>query len=144
MDLDFSNTDEIKFMMIDYLKEVLEDFPELMVRSATRPAVGHLFTAKPINERKLLAEPRALAFHQSVAQLLFDSTISRKDIQTTIAFLTTQLREPDEDDWAKLKRLLVYVKSTINAPLILRDDSHNIIKWWVCASFTTHDNCRGA
>jgi hypothetical protein len=28
-------------------------------------------------------------------------------------------------------------------PLILRTDRLNIIKWWVDASFATHDDCRG-
>jgi hypothetical protein len=27
--------------------------------------------------------------------------------------------------------------------LILRAESLNVIKWWVDASFATHDNCRG-
>jgi hypothetical protein len=36
-----------------------------------------------------------------------------------------------------------YIKGTINLPLILRADNLNVIKWWVDASFTTHDDCRG-
>jgi hypothetical protein len=68
---------------------------------------------------------------------------ARKDIQTTVAFLTTHMRNPDEDDWAKLKMLLMYVKSTINMPLILIVENLNIIKWWVDASFAIQNDRRG-
>jgi hypothetical protein len=135
---------EVKITTIDYLKGVLEDFPEIIVRSTTSLATDHIFTVIPNTERKLLDEPRALAFHHSVAQLLFVITRSRKDIQTTVVFLATLAREPDEDEWVKMKRLLMYMKSTINMPLILRDDSLNVIKWWVDVSFATHDDCRRA
>jgi hypothetical protein len=49
--------------MIDYLKGVLEDFPEIIVRMATSPAADHLFTVRPDDDMKLLDEPHTLAFH---------------------------------------------------------------------------------
>jgi hypothetical protein len=57
-------------------------------------------------------------------------------------FLTTRVKEPDEDDWSKLKRLLKYIRGTIYMPLILRVDNLNVIKWWVDASYATHGECR--
>jgi hypothetical protein len=50
------------------------------------------------DERKLLNEPRSLAFYHSVAQQLFTSNRARKDIQNTVAFLTMRIRETDEDN----------------------------------------------
>jgi hypothetical protein len=143
IDLDFTNPGEVKITMIDYLKGVLEEFPEVITRNATSPGADHLFIVRPYDERKLPGESRALAFHHSLAQLLFSSTRARKDIQTTVTFLTTRVREPDKDDWEKLRIFLMYVNSTINMPLLLRADNLKIIKWWVGASFTTHDDCRG-
>jgi hypothetical protein len=52
MDLDFTNPGEVKITMIDYLNGVLEDFPELITRSATSPDADHLFTVRPDDERK--------------------------------------------------------------------------------------------
>jgi hypothetical protein len=78
-----------------------------------------------------------------VAQLLFASARSRKDIQTAVSFLTTRVKQPDEDDWGKLKRLLSYIRGTVYMPLILKADSLSIIKWWVDASCATHGDCRG-
>jgi hypothetical protein len=57
-----------------------------------------------------------------------------------VAILTTRVQSPDEDDWAKLKRLTRYIRSTIYMTLILRANSLSIIKWWVDASFAMHDN----
>jgi hypothetical protein len=111
--------------MINYLKGVLEDFPEAIVKSAATPAADHLFTIRPEGECKPLGEPDA--FHHSVEQLLFASTRSRKYIQTTIAFLTTRVKNPDEENWRKLRRLMRYIKGTINLPLIMRADSRNVI-----------------
>jgi hypothetical protein len=47
-----------------------------------------------------------------VAQLLFMSTRARQDIQTAVAFLTTRVKNPDENDWGKLKRVLKYLNGT--------------------------------
>jgi hypothetical protein len=60
-----------------------------------------------------------------------------------VSFLTTRVKQPDEDDWNKLKRLLKYTRRTIYMHLILRADSLSIIKWWVDASYATHGDCRG-
>jgi hypothetical protein len=60
-----------------------------------------------------------------------------------VAFLTTWVKSPDEDNCIKLKRLLKYSRGTIYMPLVLSADSLNIVKWWVDASYATHGDCRG-
>ena len=59
---------------------------------------------------KMLPEEQAMTFHCATAQLLFLSTRARQDIQPATAFLTTQVRSPDEDNWGKVKRVLSYLK----------------------------------
>lgn len=66
----------------------------------------------------------------------------RRDIQTTVAFLTTRVKEPDEDDWGKLKRLLKYLNGTRTMKLQLEADAAPVMKWWVDASHVTHNNCK--
>ena len=46
-----------------------------------------------------------------------------------IAFLTTQVQNPDEDNCKKLRRLIGYLKRAISLPLILSDDGVNMINW---------------
>jgi hypothetical protein len=67
--------------MVDYLKRVITEFPEVISGGATSPAADRLFTVRPEEESKPLEEKRAIAFHHCVAQLLFASARARKDIQ---------------------------------------------------------------
>jgi hypothetical protein len=60
-----------------------------------------------------------------------------------VAFLTTRVQRPDEDDWGKLKRVLKYLRSTRSLCLTLFADSLTDIRWYVDASHLTHDNCKG-
>ncbi len=60
-----------------------------------------------------------------------------------MAFLTTRVKAPDEDDWGKLKRILKYLSSTCHLHLMLFADSLTGIKWYVDASHQTHDYCNG-
>ena len=84
--------------MLDYVQEMIDTFPnkEEIKRYVKTPATKHLFE---IREVKKLASEKARIFHNIVAKGLFLCKQSRADIQTTIAFLTTWVREPDEDDW---------------------------------------------
>jgi hypothetical protein len=143
MTLDYSIEGEVKITMVDYLKGVSGDFPEVIEGMAPTAAPEHLFDVRPNKERVLLDEEQVRAFHHVVAQLLVSSSRARKDIQLAVSFLTTRVKEPDEDEWSKLKRLLKYIGGTIYIPLILRVDNLNVIKWWVDASYATHGDCRG-
>ena len=106
--LDYSVPGEVRILMEDYLSGVLDDFPEEITESPETPAATNLFNVREENEREPLNETRAQAFHRTVAQLLFNGIRCRKDAQTAIAFLTTRVRNLDEDDWKKLWRLLGY------------------------------------
>ena len=129
--------------MEEYLRGVLENFPEEITETPETPAALNLFNVRDNNERELLNETRAQTFHHAVAQLLFTGIRCRKDAQTAIAFLTTRVRKTDKDDWKKLSRLIRSLKRTIKLPLILQADSLNVLKWWVETSYAAHDNMRG-
>jgi hypothetical protein len=143
MDLDFSKKGEVRVSMIKYLHKILEEFPETISGTAATPAGENLFKTREDTDRKLLPEEQAQHFHRTVAQLLFLSCRARRDIQTAVAFLTTRVKEPDEDDWKKLVRVLKYLNGTRHMKLTLTVDSLNIIRWWVDSSHMTHDDCKG-
>ena len=75
-----------------------------------------------------------ITFHHNVAKL-------RHDIQTPVAFPTTQVKEPDEDDRRKLKRVLKYLSGTKNLCLNLKAENIGIIEWYVDAAYAIHDDC---
>jgi hypothetical protein len=60
-----------------------------------------------------------------------------------IAFLTTRVREPDEDDWRKLQHLIVYLRITRKLPLVLGAWNTGVLHWYIDASFAVHPNMQG-
>ena len=60
-----------------------------------------------------------------------------------MAFLTTRVKKPDEDDWGKLRRCLSYLEGTRYMKLTLEVNDLRVIEWWVDASYTTHDDFKG-
>ena len=122
---------------------MLDDFLEKITVTPETPAAENLFNVRDNNNQELLDKTWAQEFHHAVEQLLFTGIRCRKDVQTTIYFLTTRVRKPDKEDWKKLSRLLGYQNQTIKLPLILRADVVNMIKWWVDASYADHDDMQG-
>jgi len=96
VDMEFNDDGTLDVSMIPYLKNVIADFPELVVRKAATPAADHLFVIRDEKEARPLEEERALAFHHTVAQLLFMSTRARRDIQTARSEEhTSELQSPE-------------------------------------------------
>jgi hypothetical protein len=102
MTLDYSTPGEVKVDMTDYVKGMINEFPEdLKKTSAVTPSNENLFKVNPKSRK--LSKDKAEEFHTAVAKGLFASTRARPDIQPTIAFLCTRVREPTEEDWNKLQ-----------------------------------------
>jgi hypothetical protein len=108
MELKFNKDGTLDMSMVQYLKNIIAEFPEVIQGKAAMPAADHLFQIRDEKEAQLLPKEQALAFHHTVVQLLFMATKARQDIQTTVAFLTMRVKPPDKDDWEKLRRVLKY------------------------------------
>jgi hypothetical protein len=142
MNLDFSSAGALQIDMVPYIAKVVDAFPEMITGVQSTPAGDRLFQVRPHDEAKFLPEEQARAFHHTTAQLLFLSRV-RRDIQTTVAFLTTRVKKPDEDDWGKLKRVLRYLPCTRLLKLTLFAESLTNIVWYIDASHQLHDDCKG-
>jgi len=123
VDMEFCDDGALEVSMIKYLKNVIDEFPELIKGRAVTPAHDKLFVIRDGKEARKLSEEQALAFHHTVAQLLFMATRARRDIQTAVAFLTTRVKSPDEDDWGKLKCMSNYLNGTKYLKLRLTVDN---------------------
>jgi hypothetical protein len=108
---------EVQINMCKYLSCIIADFPEQITGVSATPAAGHLFKVR--ENGKKLSEEQADVFHHTVYQLLFAANRARRDIQTAVSFLTTQVQAPNEDDWEKLKSVLKYLNGTRYLKLIL-------------------------
>ena len=61
----------------------------------------------------------------------------------SVAFLTTRVKIPDEDNWGKLKRVLKYLNGTKYLKLRLTVDNLVVLKWYVDGSHNVHWDCKG-
>ena len=138
MVLDYSSSGEVKVNIIKYIKDTIEGFIELISGGAATPAASHLFE---VNEDGVkLVEQLAQVLHTTTAKLLFLWKRAQPDIQVPIAFLTTRVKHPDEDDWKKLVRVLKYLKDTVDIVLTLSADNMSVVKWWVDGSYGVHND----
>ncbi len=129
--------------MIEYIKNIVANFPEERIALKTSPVANHLFKVREKSEAKPLLEEQGMAFHHTTAHLLLLSMHGRHDIQSATAFLTMRVRSPDEDDWGKIKQVLGYLMGTKNMPMMLPVDSLTLFQWWVDATYAVHHDCKG-
>ena len=89
-----------------------------------------------------LNRKKSKLYHRFVAKLLYLSKRAGTDIETTVSFLTTRVKDPDQDDWNKLVRCIRYLNSTADLPLTLSAENMPVTKWWIDASYGVHPDCR--
>jgi hypothetical protein len=74
VDMEFNEDGTLDVSMIKYLKNVINEFPEMIKGRAATPAHDKLFEIRDKKEARPLKEGQALAFHHTIAQLLFMTT----------------------------------------------------------------------
>ena len=76
-------------------------------------------------------------------QGLYLSQRGHPDIQTAIAFMCGRLRNPDEDDYKKLTRMMQYLHGTKGLVLTLPANDDGIVRWWIDVSYAFHEDMKG-
>ncbi|EJK61698.1 hypothetical protein THAOC_17766, partial [Thalassiosira oceanica] len=143
MDLKFGDG-KVQLSMEKFTRDTIEEFPEPTETTAEDPAGPNLFeTREPSEKNPLLNEDQAQIFHRITAKLLFLCARPRRDIRTAVAFLTTRVRAPTQDDWGKLRRVIRYLARNPDLALTLEADDLQVVTWWVDASFAVHKDMRG-
>jgi hypothetical protein len=125
MTLDYTEPGKVKIKMDDYVKNLIDDAPENMIGTAATPGANHLFDVNE-NATKLLAA-ESEKYHQMTAKLLYLSKRARPDIQPTVAFLCTRVKQPNVDDRKKLGRCVRYLRGTPEIHLTLEADNSGAI-----------------
>ena len=138
MTFDYSKKGTIQVGMVEYVENMLKDFPRKLGANevSPTPATDKLFNVDEDSPK--LDKTRAEEFHTTVAKGLFACKRARPDIQPTIAFLCTRVKSPTEQDWDKLIKLMKYLNGTKDDKLLLTADDLRIMKWYVDASFAVH------
>ena len=144
MALDYTTVGQVKITILDYIDEILDAFDKsyptgVSTNSSAAPAI--IFKVNKYFFK--LNAKQNMEFHHLVAEILYATKCARLDTCTAISFLTTKVREPDNDDWYKLVHLMKHIRGTRNLPLILSFNGSGILKWWINGSCTVHPNMRG-
>jgi hypothetical protein len=95
-----------------YLQEAIDECGLDLRREASTPARRTLFEVDPTSAR--LDKGAGETFHRIVAKLLYVSIRARMDILPAIGFLCTRVSQSTEQDQSKLRRVLEYLKGTMN------------------------------
>ena len=110
MFLDYSIPGVVMLDMLYYTKAMVEEFPEKLKKGVKCPWNDNLFKVGKVSKR--LDDARAKTLPTFVKKGMFQCKRGRQDIQPAIAFLSTRVREPTEEDWAKLVRLISFLLFT--------------------------------
>ena len=109
--ISYHEKDQVIFTTYDFLEDILEDAPDDMDGTNARtPARSNLFTVD--HNSPLLNTKEADAFQRRTTSLLFVANRARPDIQVAVAFLCTRVKAPDQSDYAKLTRVIRYIRRT--------------------------------
>lgn len=142
MVLDYGDPGQVKIDMTEYVKSMINDFPEeIDNKKVNCPWNENLFKVDPKSPR--LNKIKSEQFHTFVAKGLFASKRGRPDIQPAISFMTTRVKAPNEGDWIKLKRLMQFLKTTQDDVLTLQANGTSVIKWYLDAAFAVHPDYKG-
>ena len=134
MTFDYSTPGKVRITMSKYVMSMLDEYH--VTGSAATPASSNLFEID--SESEPLTTERAEIFHSRVAKLLYLVKRVRPDGLTTVAFLSTRIKAPTEQDWAKLTRLLKYINSTKDFGICLDADKDVCVLVYVDASYGVH------
>jgi hypothetical protein len=143
MYLDFTEEGVLQVDMSKYIEGMIDEFPEAIEKASSTPHSDSLFTVEEEDTAKLLGEDGAIQFHRTTAQLLFLCPRARKDIQTAVSFLTTQVKQPTEQDWSKLRRVLQYLHGTRWLKLRIQVNDLRVMHWFIDAAHMVHWDCKG-
>lgn len=76
-----------------------------------------------------MEKSQAELIHTVVAQSLFLCEQAQQDILPVIAYLTTRVRSPNQDDWNKLEEMMKFLRQMTSDVLMIRLDESTLIEW---------------
>ena len=77
-------------------------------------------------------------FRTFLAKLLHLAKRVKPECLVAVAFLTTRVYEVDQDDMAKLRRLLGYLRATPNRGIVLRVGNTTKVRAYIYVSYGVH------
>ena len=131
---------KIEIEMKNQILEAIEWLDEDLTEKPNTPANKNLFNVT--EESISLNDEKSDVFHSIVAKLLYITKRARPDVETAISFLCRRVSKSTMEDWKKLRRVLAYLKNTINDIRIIGANNLQEVYTWVDAAYGVHDDMR--
>ena len=136
--------DKIEIEMKDQLQEAIDMFIEIegedVIEEVTSPATRKLREVNP--DCELLSEDKSNGFYSIVSKLLWIMKRARPDLETAISFLCTRVSKSNLDDWKKLRRVIAFIKCTIDDARIIGAHDLKSIFTWIDAAYAVNSDMR--
>ena len=133
----------VKLSMKKQINKFITDFETeygSLDNEVSSPGNRQLFNVR--EDAMQLDVKKSKDFHSNTAALLYLMKRVRPDIETSISFLMRRVSKSDVDDWGKLKRVLAYLKNTIDDVRVIGATSLTQILTWIDASFAVHNDMK--
>ena len=140
MKLKIDSDRKLHIDMRDQVSEIIQVFSGNVGGSVSSPANRNLM--KVDNDSPLLSKNLGDEYHSTVAKLLYLEKRARPDLEPAVAFLSTRVSKPSQEDWTKLERTMCFLNATKGDVRVIGCDSLDNIFTWVDASFAVHNNMR--
>jgi hypothetical protein len=140
MDIKYTDKRTAVINMKRYLQEAIDECGLELRSKASTPARRSLFEVDPTSIP--LEKGAAETFHRIVAKLLYVSIRARMDLLLAIGFLCTRVSKSTIQDQSKLRRVLEYVKGTLDLEYTLGADGMDRLQTWVDASYAVHPDMK--
>ena len=119
-----------------YIKGLLEEFPYKIKATKNTPWTEKVLKVQEYSKK--LDEERRSIFHTNVMKSMYFWKREQPDIDQSIVFLSSIVKDANEGDWNKLFRFMSFLKWTINNILTLEADDTNTLTWCIDVSFSAH------
>ena len=128
--------------MRQQLKQVVEEFEryDTVDENVTTPASYYLFNVNP--NAKQLNKTLSEAFHSITSKMGYIMKRGRPDVETTVSFLMKRVSKSDVNDWGRLRRLIGFIKKTIDEIRVIGATSLTEIMSYVDSAYALHENMR--
>lgn len=135
MVFDLTHKGEARVTMQGYVEDMLSE--SNIPGGARTPGTDNLFAVR--KEAELVPEVERVEFHRTVAKMLYLAKRARPDCLTAVAYLATRVTKCDEDDQAKLVRLIKYVRATKEHGIVLRVGKGGVtVRVYIDAAYGVH------
>ena len=112
---------------------------ESVTESVASPESRHLRETNLDCEK--LTTDKSESFH-FIEKILHIMKRDRQDLETDVSYLCTRVSKSDFDDWKKLRRIIAFIKVTINEKRVIGAKSLSSMFTWVDAAHAVNPDMK--